>query len=120
MNFSPASKLTACLVAIAVAGCSGSTGNAPSSSTAVVPQVRTASKPPPPCIPKVWATSLSPYAVYGYTAPSSAPCVTLTGPYNGLNLNAPITVAISSSRSVYTSPISVTIASWPLRITERT
>lgn len=95
MNFSLASKLAACLVAIAVAGCSGSTGNAPGSSTAVIPQVRTASKPPPPCTPKVWATSLSPYAVYGYTAASSAPCVTLTGPYNGLNLNAPITVAVS-------------------------
>jgi len=95
MNFSPASKLAACLVAIAVAGCAGSTGNAPGSSTAAIPQVRTAPKPPPSCTPKVWATSLSPYAVYGYTSPSSAPCVTLTGPYNGLNLNAPITVAIS-------------------------
>lgn len=96
MNFSPAFKLAACLVAIAVAGCAGNSTNAPGSSTSVLPQVRAGLNPPPPCIPKVWATSLSPYAVYGYTAPSSAPCVTLTGPYNGLNINAPITVAIGA------------------------
>ena len=97
MNFSPAPKFAACLVAIAIVGCAGSSGSAPGSSTTVMPQVRAGSKPPPSCTPKIWATSLSPYAVYGYTAPSSAPCVTLTGPYNGLNLNAPITVAISKT-----------------------
>ena len=52
MNFSPAFKLAACLVAISVAGCAGSSGNAPGSSTSVMPQVRAGLKPPPPCIPE--------------------------------------------------------------------
>jgi hypothetical protein len=106
LNLTLTSKSLACLTALAVAGCAGSAGTATSRSVNAMPQVRTGTKPPPPCVPKIWATSLSPYAIYGYTAANSAPCVTLTGPYNGLNVNAPITVAVGKSpKRVYVADL---------------
>jgi hypothetical protein len=95
------SKLCLSAVALAATGCGGASGTSsalPASPSSHV--IRTGTKPPPPCVPTVWASSLSSNAVYGFTAPTSAPCVTLTGPYNGLNINAPIAVAISKHPKV--------------------
>ena len=106
MNLTLASRFVTCLAALAVASCAGSAGGATSQPISPIPQVRTGSKLPPPYTPKIWATSLSPYAIYGYTAANSAPCVTLTGPYNGLNVNAPITVAVGKSpKRVYVADL---------------
>lgn len=49
---------------------------------------------PANCLPKLWTTSLSSNAVYGYTAANSAPCITLTGPFAGLSFNAPVSVTV--------------------------
>jgi hypothetical protein len=49
---------------------------------------------PAVCTPSVWASSLSTNSVYGYTAPSSTPCKTITGAYFGKTLNAPIALAM--------------------------
>jgi hypothetical protein len=94
MRFSFLFTIVACLAGVVLGGCAGSPSVAPGQSSAM-PHLRAALKPPPPCVPKVWATSLSPSAVYGFTGASTSPCVTLIGPYAGLNLNNPITVAVS-------------------------
>ena len=61
-----------------------------------MPQVRTGSNRRLRASPKsgLLPEPLCRLRLYGA---GGAPCVTLTGPYNGLNLNAPITVAISRS-----------------------
>ena len=61
---------------------------------------------PAACTPSVWASSLSSNAVYGFTAPSSTPCVTLNGTYNGLPFNAPISLAIGANpRRLYVADL---------------
>ncbi len=88
----------AVVTAVAIAGCAGGASAPPVASTGVA--ASSAVRPgmrPALCTPKVWTTSLASNAVYGYTSASSSPCVTLTGPYNGVSLNAPITVAIGKS-----------------------
>jgi hypothetical protein len=101
------------------AGCAGASV-APQSNTAaaagagqlgmtphVVPQraAAGAAAHPAVCIPNVWASSLSANAVYGYTAPSSAPCVTLSGPYNGVSFNAPISLATDRHGHLYVADL---------------
>lgn len=85
----------AAVAVILTAACSSQAGSP------AVPAVgnamhRTSAKPPPPCNPTLWASSLT-NAVYGFTAANSAPCVTLTGPYNGANISAPIALAIGKN-----------------------
>lgn len=76
-----------------LAGCAGGS-SAVGTPPSLASQARAAK--PLVCTPTVWASSLSTNAVYGYTAPSTAPCITLsTGPYNGLPLSAPIALALS-------------------------
>ncbi|MGC1381783.1 MAG: hypothetical protein WA814_12270 [Candidatus Baltobacteraceae bacterium] len=96
MNLTLSPRYIAVAAVVALGGCVGSSG-APGTPSVAAPQsiVARSGVGPAVCTPKVWASSLGTYAVYGYTAASSAPCVTLIGPYNGLALNAPITVAIS-------------------------
>jgi hypothetical protein len=81
-------------VLVAFAGCAG--GSTPGSPPAVPSGAAHSSSGvhSAVCTPTVWASSLSSNAVYGYTAANSPPCITLTGPFNGLNFNAPIAVAI--------------------------
>ena len=101
-----------CMVAAAVAALSGCNGGSSSGGTlgaplATMPQSivgRIAAQGPQRagvhsavCTPKVWASSLGSNAVYGFKLPSSLPCVTLTGPYNGLSFNAPIALAIGAN-----------------------
>jgi hypothetical protein len=95
MNHLSFVKLGAPGALMLVVGCAGNLAGSPASSIAVTPHLRIPK--PAICTPKVWASSLGTNAVYGYTAPSSTPCVTLTGPYNGLSLSAPITVSIGSA-----------------------
>jgi DNA-binding beta-propeller fold protein YncE len=68
----------------------------PASSMQQASLMHQAGLPPPPCnlTPQVWASSLGTNKVYGYN-PASVVCKTLSGPYNGLSLNAPIGLAIS-------------------------
>lgn len=61
------------------------------------PDVARAHISPATCKPTVWASSATSNAVYGYISASSTPCVTLTGPYNGVFLNSPIGLALSKS-----------------------
>lgn len=87
-------KIGAALGSLALAGCaSGPSVGPPSSGLASSTQQR---RFPPPCTPTVWAASLSSSTVYGYDA-TNALCVTLSGTYDGLPLNAPITVAIGKA-----------------------
>jgi hypothetical protein len=67
---------------------------ATTTASAVVPQGRHQGPSPASCLPKLWTTSLSTNAVYGYTAANSTPCITLNGVYAGLSFNAPISVTV--------------------------
>ena len=96
MNHTARLELFLAAAAVAFAGCAGGAGTPPTASGVAAPQARTGAHPAL-CTPTVWASSLGNNAVYGYTAANSTPCVTLTGPYNGLTLNAPITVAIGKN-----------------------
>lgn len=96
MNNTARLELFLAAAAVAFAGCAGGAGTPPTASGVAAPQARTGARPAL-CTPTVWASSLGNNAVYGYTAANSTPCVTLTGPYNGLTLNAPITVAIGKN-----------------------
>lgn len=88
-------KVAAAVAVIVTGACSTQTGSLAPPVTLQVPH--TAEKAAQPCTPTLWATSTFPSAVYGYRAANSAPCVTLVGPYGGLSLNAPISLAIGKN-----------------------
>ena len=82
----------ALLAALMLAGCAGTASSLNGASTFTPARTQNASAA---CTPTVWASSVGSNAVYGYTAANTAPCVTLTGPYNGINLSAPIALTLS-------------------------
>jgi hypothetical protein len=93
------SRAGAVLAALILTGCTAggaSSLTVPTSNAAQASKHRTT-----PCTPSVWASSVNSNQVYGYTAASTAPCVTLTGPYDGLNISSPIALAMGSSPRNY-------------------
>jgi hypothetical protein len=91
-----AAATIAALSAISLNGCSNAGSQfAPPATTALATQSRHQDGPSPAsCVPKLWASSLSSNAVYGYTALNTTPCITLSGTYAGHSFNAPTTVAV--------------------------
>jgi hypothetical protein len=84
--------------AVLLTGC-GSAGSplAPSGSLPAQAQKRHHGAHPAMCTPTLWATATTVGKVEGFTAAHTPPCVTLHGPYNGLNLGATYDLAIGSN-----------------------
>lgn len=105
MKLSVLQQSTIAVFVASLAGCAGNAGGAASPAAASLipgaPQaslVNRAGFAQPQCggTPSVWASSLGANKVYGYLANGSL-CKTLSGPYAGLSINAPIGLAISQN-----------------------
>jgi len=89
-------KIALAASSAALVACSGGAGvgRVPVTSQSIHQRV------PPPCVPSVWASSLSANAVYGFTGPG-APCITLNGTYNGQPLSGPYGLATDNAGNLY-------------------
>jgi DNA-binding beta-propeller fold protein YncE len=120
MKLSTIHRFAIAVVVASLTGCAGSAGTASApGAPSVMPAMQPASAmqqaslmhkaglPQPPCnlTPQVWASSLGTNKVYGYN-PASVVCKTLSGPYAGLNINAPIGLAFSKpQRRLYVADL---------------